>query len=1242
MRVVPPDRAAGSLAPSGRAEAVGPQVLPDSIAGEILARPTTALLFEEGFEYGWLPDDVWNVADKNAGSGYDYWDAVTAGGSHVAYAGLKSAYCAGYTDRTDGRYDHDMRAEMATRAPIYSDGGPLVVTFHYWCQSQDGADFLSLDTSCDGSSWVSVTSISGSSGGWRTDQTVITGCPRLWLRFVFESDGSVEAQGAYVDEIRVDGASPGPADLLWATPPGWAGPLVLSRYPGTHHDEVPDAERPTYFDLAVANVGGSDSPPCRTRVDVDGDPAFYVDVPALAPGALAAAEDVVHVVPTAGGHVISAWADAGYLVFENDELNNLHERVVVFAPPSRADLRFSAASVSPALALSGEAVTVSVTLENAGQVYAPVTQLGFYWNRTWPPAPREAPDTTVLVTDFLVGERRAFQFTRAFAGSASWSAYAQADVFDFETESNEGNNVAGPFPCLWRALALTARDLGTGSDVGLHWTRVPGASYQLEGAAPGEPLFHALATTSDTVWRHAALQENETRRYRVRVLRDGAAPALSPEASATPRLPLVLVHGLGLSPLLPGDARADTAEYWRAWRSLLDDAAQPATRFEHLWMPALPRQGSIERCAAELAAYLDTRLAALGRRNRQEFGFDLAPARVQAVGHSAGGLHLRSLMHRRHGLVARAVLVATPNGGSPLASALAVAMHQTVTVLSDPDHGCVGRPLICQLAPPYMNLVFNLRVRRDPTPGVRVEGVAGSGGTAYNLLFLGQANDGVVTVRSVYHPAVFPPDYARHVLPLLHAPLKSDATVLEQHVYPLLAGEAWGASPPWPFAPAPALASEADPEEAGDWRLVDAVADSGGAGEWRILPFALAGGARARVTATSLDGAELDLALLDPGGAKWDSSRAAARDGCDFLRLAEPSVLAGESLVLESPAPGAWRAVVTVRSPVPRPSAFVVAVEESSRVALSLETAAPVASVGEAIWVRARLDSAGVPLAADVSAEVRGAEGTAIAGSLDDDGAHGDGAAGDGLYAGPLTAPAVVGDYSLLVAATRPGGGGTRRTAGVLTVGSVDAVPPAVHVVTPSAAGDVLFAGAPNPIRWTASDSAGVDSVALWFSLEDGSAHVPIATRLPASGEHVWHVPETLCGRLGRVRALAFDPSLNVGEDQSDAVIGVVVVVGAPGPSRPDFGLRVLGTLPARAAVTFEAALPERARAVLEVYDVGGRRVRRLLAGRLEAGTHRVTWNLDDEGRVPVPAGIYWVRWRAGRRTASQTVVVLR
>lgn len=62
----------------------------------------------------------------------------------------------------------------------------------------------------------------------------------------------------------------------------------------------------------------------------------------------------------------------------------------------------------------------------------------------------------------------------------------------------------------------------------------------------------------------------------------------------------------------------------------------------------------------------------------------------------------------------------------------------------------------------------------------------------------------------------------------------------------------------------------------------------------------------------------------------------------------------------------------------------------------------------------------------------------------------------------------------------------------------------------------------------------------------------------------------------------------------------------------------------------------------LEVYDLGGRRVRTLVSGPLPAQRHRVAWDgLGDDGRS-LPSGAYLYRLDTGLQVQTQRMMLVK
>jgi YVTN family beta-propeller protein len=92
---------------------------------------------------------------------------------------------------------------------------------------------------------------------------------------------------------------------------------------------------------------------------------------------------------------------------------------------------------------------------------------------------------------------------------------------------------------------------------------------------------------------------------------------------------------------------------------------------------------------------------------------------------------------------------------------------------------------------------------------------------------------------------------------------------------------------------------------------------------------------------------------------------------------------------------------------------------------------------------------------------------------------------------------------------------------------------------------------------------------------------------------------------------------------------GPAVALGLPSPN------------PVRAMVRLELTLAKAGSAVVEVFDLAGRRVRSLAKGSFATGTTPLDWDLADGGGRRVAAGVYLVRAMADGATATRRIVVL-
>ncbi len=101
-------------------------------------------------------------------------------------------------------------------------------------------------------------------------------------------------------------------------------------------------------------------------------------------------------------------------------------------------------------------------------------------------------------------------------------------------------------------------------------------------------------------------------------------------------------------------------------------------------------------------------------------------------------------------------------------------------------------------------------------------------------------------------------------------------------------------------------------------------------------------------------------------------------------------------------------------------------------------------------------------------------------------------------------------------------------------------------------------------------------------------------------------------GDFGRTAVMQFKGSFGTVAVHDEAPGSAALVGVHPNPFNP--------------ATTITFALPREMAVSLDVYSLLGRRVRSLLQGRRDAGTHQVAWDGTDEQGRAAPSGIYLAR----------------
>jgi len=148
---------------------------------------------------------------------------------------------------------------------------------------------------------------------------------------------------------------------------------------------------------------------------------------------------------------------------------------------------------------------------------------------------------------------------------------------------------------------------------------------------------------------------------------------------------------------------------------------------------------------------------------------------------------------------------------------------------------------------------------------------------------------------------------------------------------------------------------------------------------------------------------------------------------------------------------------------------------------------------------------------------------------------------------------------------------------------------------------------------------------------------------VPMEGDAVWSRTEVGNVSLSDIRGIeihadTWDYGFSLWVDG----VGFEMDPAAADEAAPPLRLALAGNAPNpfAAATELRFALPAAGPIDLAVFDIAGRRVRTLAAGRRDAGVHRLVWDgRDDAGRA-AGAGVYFARLRAGDRTLERKMVM--
>jgi len=186
--------------------------------------------------------------------------------------------------------------------------------------------------------------------------------------------------------------------------------------------------------------------------------------------------------------------------------------------------------------------------------------------------------------------------------------------------------------------------------------------------------------------------------------------------------------------------------------------------------------------------------------------------------------------------------------------------------------------------------------------------------------------------------------------------------------------------------------------------------------------------------------------------------------------------------------------------------------------------------------------------------------------------------------------------------------------------------------------GQVWLVGSNQTISWFNATLSG--PVTIEVSRDSGVHWETIANNI-LGPPFVWTVTPPVTHHA-RVRIRNAVLASNPGTSATDFLIVNTLVGAGPEALPTAAALSAPWPNPSAGEVRLEVDLPRAAAIEVAVYDVRGRRIRRLEHGLVSAGRHGLIWNGLDESGHPVAPGLYLARMHGPDFDASRRVIRLR
>lgn len=171
-------------------------------------------------------------------------------------------------------------------------------------------------------------------------------------------------------------------------------------------------------------------------------------------------------------------------------------------------------------------------------------------------------------------------------------------------------------------------------------------------------------------------------------------------------------------------------------------------------------------------------------------------------------------------------------------------------------------------------------------------------------------------------------------------------------------------------------------------------------------------------------------------------------------------------------------------------------------------------------------------------------------------------------------------------------------------------------------------------LSWTLSTSEEFMKFSVYRMLEGNSDFAPVNAGVIDVREHSFRIvdEDLRPGACYRYR-------VDVTDEEGTRTLFTTesIAVGAPSPA-----LRQNYPNPSNPSTTIRYGIPERSHVTLDIFDVAGRRITRLVNAEQEAGSHEIVWSGRNEEGAIVSSGVYFYTLAAGKKVITRKMILMK